>query len=184
MNKKVITVAFTADNDYVSYVSVVIKSLIENANKNFLYAVKILHKNITNLNQKKLQLLNCDICNIELINISKFLTSEMKEKFATRDYYTIETYFRVLLPDIFPDLDKILYIDSDTIILDDVSKIYNINLGNSWLAATRDLDVSRGIFLNRNASGYTISTYVKDILKLKNPYNYFQAGLILLNLKK
>ena len=54
-------------------------------------------------------------------------------------YWTIATLFRLLLPSILPDSIKtLLYLDCDTIVLDDVSKLFEFDIQNNIAAAVVD----------------------------------------------
>jgi lipopolysaccharide biosynthesis glycosyltransferase len=51
-------------------------------------------------------------------------------------YWTIATLFRLLLPAIFPDsLETLLHLDCDTIGLDNVSTLFEFDLGHNIAAA-------------------------------------------------
>ena len=49
--------------------------------------------------------------------------------------YGVSAYYRLILPDLLPDLEKILYLDCDLIVLDDVGKLFDIDLGGRFIAA-------------------------------------------------
>ena len=72
-----------------------------------------------------------------------------------------------------------LYLDSDIIINGDIAKLYNIDLQGKLLGAVRDID-----FLgNLNVKHGKRMNYAKTVLKMQNPYDYFQAGVLVLNTK-
>lgn len=92
-------------------------------------------------------------------------------------HISVETYYRFLIQEILPDYDKVLYLDSDLIIQGDISELYSVDLGNNLLAAAHDID-----FLgNLNMKDGKRLTYAKKVLGMKNPYDYFQAGVLVLN---
>ena len=51
---------------------------------------------------------------------------------------TISTMDRLFLPDLFPDIDKMIYLDVDLIVLGDISELYRIPLGDSPLGAVAE----------------------------------------------
>lgn len=54
-------------------------------------------------------------------------------------YLTAATYYRVLLPDVLsPAIDKVVYLDADTIVLDDIGTLYGQDLGPAILGAALD----------------------------------------------
>lgn len=45
--------------------------------------------------------------------------------FYIRGHFSIETYFRLVLPELLPGYQKILYLDSDMVVQGDVAELYN-----------------------------------------------------------
>ena len=83
-------------------------------------------------------------------------------------------YIRCLAPFIFNDLDKILFLDVDTIITNNrLDELWAIDIENKYLAATIDIEES---FWDRNERINVGKDYTGN--------NYFNAGVMLLNLKK
>ena len=83
-----------------------------------------------------------------------------------------ETYYRLLLTDFLPkDVDRILYIDPDTVVINDMSEFYNIDLGDNVLAAAGHTKTWCE-FLNRARFHYPKGN------------RYFNAGVILFNVKR
>lgn len=77
------------------------------------------------------------------------------------------TFMKFLIADVVPE-DKILYLDGDTIVTSDVAEFYYTDLTNHYAAVIRDLVAE-------------IEHQDHKRLGLKS---YFNAGIILLNLKK
>ena len=76
-----------------------------------------------------------------------------------------------------PYYNKVLYLDSDLIVEGDIAELYSSDLGDNLLAAVRDID-----FLgNVNMKNGDRLKYARKVLGMKNPYDYFQAGVLLLN---
>ena len=82
------------------------------------------------------------------------------------------------MPEIFPHYNKVLYLDSDLVVNADLAQLYNTNIQGKLLAACRDADTA-GLY---NGAQPDKKPYMDNILKIKNPYDYFQAGVILFNL--
>ena len=94
-------------------------------------------------------------------------------------HISIETYYRFLIQKLLPFYDKVLYLDSDIVINGDISKLYNTDLQGKLLGAIRDID----FLANLNVKHGKRMGYAKNVLKMKNPYDYFQAGVLVLNTK-
>jgi lipopolysaccharide biosynthesis glycosyltransferase len=85
-------------------------------------------------------------------------------------HISIATYYRILLPNIFPSLNKILYIDSDVIVTAPLNELWSIELEDNYAAAVQD-------------SGSSDENYIKS-LGLPSVERYFNAGILLINLRK
>lgn len=61
--------------------------------------------------------------------------------FQTYEYsrWSPVIFYRLIAHRIFPELDKILYIDSDTLICDDLGVLYNTNISDYVMAAVPDV---------------------------------------------
>lgn len=176
--KNNIAIALSANNFYVPYVATVISSILQNSSDKNNYDILLMHKDITSHEQTKLKSIIKDNDNFSLrfINISRF--DEKFKPLFLRGHFTIETWFRLLMPEIMPKYDKILYLDSDLVVNADIAELYDTNIEGYLLAACHDADTA-GLY---NGFEPAKKEYMDNILKNKNPYNYFQAGVILFNL--
>ncbi|HBF44069.1 MAG TPA: hypothetical protein DDW16_00210 [Clostridiales bacterium] len=176
MSKQTINIAYTVDDKYVDIMGVSIYSLKKNRSKNFIYDIYVLYKDgtISEENKKRVLSLSEKDFNIHFVDVSKYLKM-LEGKLKTRDYYSITTYYRLFIPLIFPDINKMLYLDSDTLILGDVSQLYNTELGENYLAgATDEAILAIPIF----------QKYVEEVVGVDKYQDYFNAGVILMNIKK
>jgi lipopolysaccharide biosynthesis glycosyltransferase len=53
--------------------------------------------------------------------------------------FTQAMWFRVLLGDLLPDADRVLYLDVDCLVLDDPAPLAALDLGDAWLAAVTNV---------------------------------------------
>ena len=83
--------------------------------------------------------------------------------------YTEAASFRLLLPELFPEYDRMFYIDCDIIIRQDIARLYNeTDLQDNYLAGVYEA---------------TIEQQAERILKLGcSPDHYFNSGFLLMNL--
>jgi len=175
-----IPIVFASDDNYIPYMSTAIQSIIENSNQARDYLIYILHKGI---NEENITLLIEQIAPykhfaIELINISDYIN---KYNFFVSGHITEESYYRLLIPYLFINYKKIIYLDCDMIVCTDISELYYINIENYLIAAMRDIDVINWYFgkgKTKNLKGYRNSLNI-----LKNPENYFCAGLCIFNIE-
>lgn len=174
--KEEIPIFFTVDNSYVPYLSCAIKSIIENSSNNYNYKIFVLYEGLTEENIKKISKLQNENTKIEFKEMKKGLEAitDRVENRLRCDYFTLTIYFRIFIPEMFPEYDKGIYIDSDIIVLGDISNLYNIELGDNLLGASTDYsiqDIPELVYYTENAVG----------VKGKD---YINSGVLLMNLKK
>lgn len=84
------------------------------------------------------------------------------------------TYARFLFPDMFPHLGKVIYLDVDILVLDDLAKLYSTPMDGNLVAAV----VGRGT--NRADHCWGILNYKE--LGIPGDTLYFNAGVLLMDL--
>jgi lipopolysaccharide biosynthesis glycosyltransferase len=118
---------------------------------------------------------------VDFIDVTSYF--EGKEFFTSnRPDITVETYFRLLIPELFSDYKKVIYLDGDMICRIDVSEIYDIDLGINWIATTRDILGIGSYYRYGSNLGNQHRKYFDGLLALKDHNNYFLAGLIIFNI--
>ena len=173
MNKE-IPVFFAVDNGYIPFLGVALKSVIENTSKENRYAIKVLYTSVTEENKKRIKKYEQENVTIEFVDLNKQL-NEIKEKLYTRNYFSNTTYYRLFIPELYPEYDKVVYIDSDTICLSDIANLYNIDMGDNLIAAVPDGAVQAiDVFKD----------YVERVVGVSDYNNYFNAGVIVMNLEE
>ena len=171
-------IVFSINNDYASYLCICLLSLLTCVKQNDRYEVYVLHSDLSEEHKKNILQLKHDNFNIKFINVESIVNNH-KDNFSLNAHFTIETYYRFFLPQIFPNLDKVLYLDADTMIMKDISPLFNIDINGYYLGVTHDCEIVRASnFIGTKYSNYFIKTLNVD------PSNYFQAGVMLVNLKK
>lgn len=186
IHSEAISIVLAADNNYVPYVSTLLGSLAEHANSKDIYDVTVFHKNISSQNQSLLieSLKQWSNVHLRFCDMSGRLGEF--EGLATKWHITVETYFRLFIPEIMTDYKKVLYLDGDMIIKRDVAELFREDIDGYTLAACRDVDMAGVYNSNLVVAENTINKNMKNHIDievgLKNPYDYFQAGVLLLNL--
>lgn len=167
---KVIPIFFASDDKYVKYMMVTMKSLIEHATARYEYRMYVLHTDISAENQAAVKRMENSNCKVEFVDVRDEL-KKIDKKISLRDYYSATTYYRVFIADMFPEYEKVLYIDSDTIVREDIANLFQYNLGKNYIGAVRDqLVVQTDIY----------GDYVEKVLGISRGA-YFNAGVVLLN---
>ncbi len=171
-DRNTINIFYACDDNFIKYAIVSVKSLIENANKKYDYIIHFLHTNISTEMQESLKKLENSNFKIVFNNVEKELTY-CEKLFPIRDYYTKTTYFRIFIANMFPEIDKTIYIDSDTIVLGDISELYFTEIGDNFVGACHEQAM-----VQVNEYG----TYCEEVCGIDRNF-YFNAGLLLLNCK-
>lgn len=173
-----INIVMASDDRFVPYMSVALQSLLENGNPEKKYDVIILHTKIPADLQKRVAVLGKgkDNVSIRFCNINNYVKSI---PFRSHQHISVETFYRYFIMDLLPDYKKVLYLDSDIVVQGDVAELYETEMGNNLIAAAKDMDVI-GTYKNK----IEMQQYLLEKLKLSEPLNYFQAGVLLMNLEE
>lgn len=173
-----VRVVFSANDDYVPYLSALLESIKDNASESRYYDLVVMHQDISKVHMNTLQdQVQSDWFSLRFFN-TKFYMSSWQDKLKMHGHFKVETYFRLLLQDILEGWHKVLYLDADMVVLDDVAKVYDTDISGYLLAAVKDADTA-GLY-----NGYKggKKQYMDEKLRIAEPYGYFQAGVILFNL--
>lgn len=176
---KNIPIVMASSEFFIPYTLVTIQSIIENKNNLYNYDIVILSENYSKEVLKRIASLSdlYDNLNIRVLDVSEYIK---KFNFKVVGHVSKETFYRLIVPNIFKFYEKIIYLDSDIIICEDISKLNEINLDNNYIAATYDID-----FIGQyNGASKAMKDYCDRILRLKNPYEYIQAGVTIFNILK
>ena len=157
-------IAYSTDNNCANLANVSLVSAIEN-NKDKQIEFLILHSDLTETNLQRFAYYNkYDNVTVRPIKVDETLFDGL----PVSKWVTIQTWFRVAIPILNPDITKVLYLDCDTLVTNSLNDLWNIDLGDNYLAAAKDI-----------ANG---KNHLKRLKMKSNAY--FNAGVILINCKK
>lgn len=169
--KPIIPVFYACDDNFVKFTMVSIASMLENASDEYRYEIHILHTDIQPETMTAVYRMQRPGVEIRFDNVSAYLRS-ISDILPIRDYYTKTTYFRLFIAEMFPGIKKAVYIDSDTVVIGDISKMYETELTeNDWLGACHEQAM-----VQEDVYG----TYVERCLGIDRN-SYFNAGVLLIN---
>ena len=169
MNEKnIISVCYACSEQYAPYLATTLISLLVNLDKQRELNLHILTEDFSEKSKKKInKLKKYHNFNIEYHYIKDsdydFLTSDIK----CPVHVSRVAASRILLPKILPDLDKILVLECDQMVNDDISKLFDTDIENYSMAAVED---------------FASVMHSRDLWSEKS--EYYNGGVILLNLKK
>lgn len=172
MKNKSIEIFFACDDAFIKYTVVSLTSIIENASRDFHYNVHVLCTEVGEKNARALLDLQNENFHVEFNNVTPYLEN-LAKKLPLRDYYSKTTYFRMFIADMFKDVDKAIYIDSDTVVNGDISELYNTDIKDNLVGACHEQ-----VMLQVDVYG----TYAEKVVGVSRQ-EFFNAGLILINCK-
>lgn len=170
-HKNEIPIFFSTDDNYIPFLDIAIASLIENASKEYEYRIIVLN---TGLEQENINIIMRNErpgFAIEFVDISSEVET-IKSRFKNVYHFSVVTYYRLFIASLFPQYDKIVYLDCDLVVLGDVSELYHIDLGENILAAAPEQFVQNTEEFRRYA----------DRALSVDPSSYVNAGVLVINL--
>jgi lipopolysaccharide biosynthesis glycosyltransferase len=94
---------------------------------------------------------------------------ERVEGLPSEELFTPAMWFRIFLPELLPDVDRVLYLDVDTLAVDSLEPLWRTDLTGYLLGAVTNV-------FERHRLGRPA------MLGLAGPHVYFNSGVLLLNL--
>ena len=160
-NNNIINVCLACDDNYAKYAGVVIASVMANADEDDKLAFYILDGGVLPENLEILkELKSIKDCPINFIQVSEDIFEDAK-KIKTHSYITVASYYRLKLPSLLPDIDKIIYFDCDVVVNSSLKELFNTDITDYPVAGVHD---------------------IKERMVRENP-TYVNAGMLLFNLK-
>jgi lipopolysaccharide biosynthesis glycosyltransferase len=170
MEKQIIPVFFACDEGFVKYMMVTLRSVMDNASRDKEYRIYVLNTGISSTSRAMVEAMMDEDFSVFFVDVSPYLEN-LKEKLPLRDYYSMTTYYRLFIAELYPEYDKVIYLDSDTVVLGDISKLYQYDLKGCYVGAVNDQLVQQIDVFGR---------YVEEVLGIGRNF-YFNAGVLLMN---
>ena len=168
--KQIIPICFATDDNYIPFLAVAIASLLDNAAKDKFYKIYVLTTELKQENIDSILKLKTPNSSIRFISLAKEL-DKIQSMFHLRDYYSKESYYRIFIPNIFPEYSKVLYLDCDITVTGDISKLYNTQIHGYYVGA-----IVEEVMLTYDVFG----NYTEKVDGI-NRKHYFNSGVLLIN---
>lgn len=165
-SKDTLHVGFGFDAAYVRPMGVSLTSIVVN-NPNIHIHTHLFASSLSDGDLLKFESLVNKYLNLE---ISLYhVDDKIINMLPVKQYLPLATYFRLMMPIILPDIDRLLYLDSDILCLGSISEILEIDMESKTALVISDI--------NRTA-------YKRiEALALKSE-KYFNAGIMLIDCKR
>lgn len=105
---------------------------------------------------------------VHLVKIDQFNLDKSPLMKDTIKNFPLMVYGRLFVEKFLPDnVDRILYLDTDICVYNDIDSLYSVNIDGFYCAACRDI---------------SIELFAKHELVKRNVNKYFNSGVLLMNI--
>jgi lipopolysaccharide biosynthesis glycosyltransferase len=161
-----VNLVLITDANYMDFTRVAMKSAIETKCPNSKYNFYVMTMNVSDKDVSALKALETKDVTVEVLPQGEV------DLFYIRDTHVSKTsLLKYYIAKVLPNLDKVLYVDSDILVLHDLNSIYKTDITGKYLAAVKD------------PSWFFENMHVVE-LNLDYRGFYFNSGVMLMNLKK
>lgn len=155
-------ICFAADNNYAPYTGTAIASVLKNSLEDEKITFHLIDGGISKENKDKiLSLKNIKDCEIKFYIPNIEMYNNWFEKTSTKLYFSPAMFYRLSISTLIPDVDKILYLDSDLIVTGSLRELFLMDLEDYYAFVVEHL---------------------AELEKAKNK-KYFCSGFLLINNK-
>lgn len=173
-----VPVVLAANQEYVPMLYTCVQSITACAAKERHYEIYIFHTDIdeTSRGMFKQRLVRENV-SITFVNVASRVSGYVLQ---AKQHITTETFYRFLILDILKEYPKVVYLDCDLIVLRDVAKLYDTQMGDCFIAAAPDPDFAGQC----NKKDSDMRHYCMHTLGMEQPFQYFQAGVLVFHIAK
>ena len=184
----VLTLVASTDAAYLPHMGALIASVFRNTRPDVFIDFLVLHDGLAAGPErllKRMVRLRPDAARISFI--------DMQHQFAalkTNSYFARATFYRLGLPALLKSRRRIVFLDTDMVVLDDLTTLADIDLGEQAIAAAApDLVMRSFVGLEvaplDHLGGETAQDYLDNHLGMpEGGRGYFQAGLLVIDLDR
>ena len=161
-NSPAVNIVFGSDKGYIAHLAVALCSLFDN-NRDLALNVYVFNSDIDSSAWAKIQGI-AERYGQKLIDLK--VPERDLEGLVTNWHFTLATYYRLFIPEKLA-LERVLYLDVDVVVNGPIAELYNTDLGGTFLAAVQEPSFDR-----------------HEQLEMSKEANYFNAGMMVINLDK
>lgn len=172
MNSDSINIVLASDNNYAQHVAIVAASILCNTQAKVCF-----HILSDGISQQKVDLIQRTIDSLGgQLSVYDLSSYQCFDNLFTSGHISKAAYFRLDIANILPrDVDKVIYMDVDLLVLQDIAELWEFNLQGKPLAAVPDY----GIMASKR-----LMKQKKQVLGLSMNSLYFNSGVVVMDLKQ
>ncbi len=162
------TLVLASDRKFFKYLGVTLLSLAEHGRKDVVYDIVILSAGLTEYDISQLRTILPENFVCRCYDVKEILQEYLRGiQLKTYSNWPIEMYYRMLIPLLMPEYERVIYCDCDMIFLDNLEELYTSDLGGHEFGAVRT----------------TPWEPVDTRLPLENPKDRFNSGVVIFSPK-
>ena len=175
--KDTIRIVMASDNNYAILIAALLKSVETNHITGEPLEFYIISDGIRKVNMRRISdTINPKISRIIWLDKNEIVPPDVQLPLDNSGF-PLTTYLRVFATSVVPvGTEKLIYLDVDMIVQDDISKLWHVDIGDCVVGAVQDLAKIVG------SDWGGIPNW--QALGMKKEAKYFNAGLLLINVKK
>lgn len=168
-----INIVFASDNNYAQHTAVAMASVLVNTKVPQKIQFYLIDDEIQQENKEKIIKTVQNLGgNIEFIKIKN---SRLEDCYVSGEL-SRASYFRLDIANILDEsIEKIIYLDCDLLVYDDIEKMWQLDMGGKPVAATCDLGIMASARVRKQKNKF---------IGLPFDAPYFNAGVLIMDLKK
>lgn len=165
-----ISIVFASDDNYAQHLAVACASILKNAAHPEKICFYILSDNIFPENQNRIVQTVHDLKGgVQFISVN---SDDIKG--FTSDHISKAAYLRLTIDQVLPEtITKVIYFDTDLVVLDDVEKLWNLSLDGKPLGAACDFGIMKSKRMKQQKF---------ESLGLPEGTPYFNSGVLVMDL--
>ncbi|MDD5020570.1 MAG: glycosyltransferase family 8 protein [Endomicrobiaceae bacterium] len=132
-----INVCFTPSDNYAVHMAVTITSILKNAGIDDEFSFYVLDSGISDFNKNKIaELKKIKDFNIQYVKLD---TSVLDKLPIVLSHFTTAIYYRFMMADLLPDIEKVIYLDCDIVVCSSIKKLFEEDISGYYIAAIEDI---------------------------------------------
>lgn len=168
--RRVVPIVFAVNAKYACYNAVTIQSIIEHCSENDFYRIYILQDGLGDAFVRRLEGIGSKNVVVRCVDVGDLINQKQVD-LHIRAHFSKETYFRMVIPEIMPFYEKVIYLDCDLVVKDDVAALLNEDIGEHYIAGVRD------------CYAHMMDERLKKDLGIDG-VGYVNAGVLVINMKQ
>lgn len=177
-------VVMSCNQNFVSYLGVVLASIVENASSSNTYDIIVLESDIEDATKSVIKDFFSQHGNVSIrfYNMRSVLTQLGDLALHVDGYVPLETYNKIFLSEITSGYQRIAYVDTDIVVNADITELCDVELWGKSIGSSRNVANIHAAHIGKEIKGRNFKSYLDTELGIKDYSQYFQAGIVVLDM--